>query len=372
VAARLVVWVAAAVAAAGATTPGHGAAPSPCVAPKVGVLVPLTGQAARVGREQRDFARFAALRHNERSTLTVTLVERDTHLSPPDASAHAARLAADPSVLAVVGPAESDEVVAAGAAFGRRGLVFVSPSARRASLTDGSLPTFFRVIPHDGMQAPTLATFIRKTLAAARVVVTDDGSAYGVPLADALEKKLAATGVAVTRMTVDPELDDFAPALTTIKANADVVVLAWQQPDRAQVFADQLRAINKHAAVVGTDALDAVPFKLEGAYVSAPLPDVRAFERNADLLNRYRKRYGQFSTALGPPAYAAAQAAILAVRNACRDGKATRSEVRTWLRRTYVPDSILGNTIAFTNRGDVRGARFSLFHIESGMKRLVQ
>jgi branched-chain amino acid transport system substrate-binding protein len=336
------------------------------------VLVPLTGQAARVGREQRDFARLAALRHNERSNLIVKLVERDTRLSPDDAGAHASRLAADPSVLAVVGPAESDEVLAAGAAFAKRGVSFVSPSARRAALTDGSLPGFFRVIPHDGLQAPTLATFVRTTLAATRVVVTDDGSAYGLPHADALERKLVAAGAVVTRMTVDPELDDFSVVLATIRATTDAVVLAWQQPDRALVFAGQLRLVNKRAAVVGTDALDSAEFNLEGAYVAAPLPDVRAFEHNTSLLARYRKRYGQFSTALGPPAYAAAQAAILAVRNACRDGTASRAEVRTWLRRTYVPESILGRTIAFTDRGDVRGAKFSLFRIESGVKRLVQ
>ena len=336
------------------------------------MLVPLTGQAARVGREQRDFARFAALRHNERSKLIVKLVERDTRLSPDEAGVQASRLAADPSVLVVVGPAESDEVVAVGAAFAKRGVPFVSPSARRTALTDGSLPGFFRVIPHDGLQAATLATFLRKTLSATRVVVTDDGSAYGLPLADSLERKLVAAGSTVTRMTVDPELDDFSAVLATIRTTTDAIVLAWQQPDRAHVFADQLRVLNKRAAVVGTDALDTAAFNVEGAYVAAPLPDVRAFEYNTALLARYRKRYGPFSTALGPPAYAAAQAAILAVRNACRDGKANRAEVRTWLRRTYVPESILGWTIAFTDRGDVRGAKFSLFRIENGLKRFVQ
>ena len=360
-----------AVVGAGAAKAQPSVSSRPCAAPRIGVLLPLTGQAARVGREQRDFTRFAALRHNERSTRRVSLVERDTRLSPSDAATHAAGLVADPNVLAVVGPAESDEVVAAGAAFSRAGLAFVSPSARRPSLTGGSLPTFFRVIPHDGLQAPRIAALLHK-LGAADVVVADDGSAYGLPLGDAIEHRLGAGVAKVTRMTVDPELADFSPVVTAIKAKTDAVVLAWDEPERAKAFADQLRAVHKRPVIVGTDALDAAAFDVERAYVTAPLPDVRAFPGNGDLLAGFRKRYGPFSTALGPPAYAAAQAAILAVRNACRDGWATRAEVRRWLRRTYVPSSILGSTVAFTPRGDLRGARFAVFRIENGVKKLVQ
>ena len=270
-----------------------------------------------------------------------------------------------------MGPAESDEVVAAGPALGGRGLPFVSPSARRPGLTSGSPSAFFRVIPHDGVQAPTLATFVQKTLGARKAAIVDDGSGYGVPIADSLEHRLTSAGVGVTRLTTDPELTDFAAVLAAVKPAVDVVVLAWQAPAQAQVFADQLRATNKRAVVVGTDALDATAFKLEGAYVSTPLPDVHVIQRNAAFLARYRKLYGPFSTTLGPPAYAAAQAAILAVKNACRDGTATRAEVKKWLRRTFIPESILGSTIAFTDRGDLRGARFSVFRIENGTKRLV-
>jgi branched-chain amino acid transport system substrate-binding protein len=212
---------------------------------------------------------------------------------------------------------------------------------------------------------------VQETLGPTRVAVVDDGSAYGLPLADSIGRRLGAAGAAVSQASVDPELTDFTSVLASIRA-VDAVVLAWQSPAQAQVFAEQFRALNKRAAIVGTDALEAEAFTLEGTYFAAPLPDVRAFAQNARLLERFRRRYGTFTTLLGPPAYAAAQAAILAVRNACRDGRASRAEVARWLGRTFVPGSILGSTIAFTDRGDVRGARFSIFRIENGVKKLVQ
>ena len=50
---------------------------------------------------------------------------------------------------------------------------------------------------------------------------------------------------------------------------------------------------------------------------------------------------------------------------ACQDGSATRSEVTAAVKRTNLP-SILGGVIRFTPKGDVRGAKFYTFKVESG------
>jgi hypothetical protein len=105
--------------------------------------------------------------------------------------------------------------------------------------------------------------------------------------------------------------------------------------------------------------------------VTAFVPNVSAIEENADLLGRYRARFGPFTTKFGPPVYVAAQAAANAIRNACRDGQATRAEVVEWVRRTFIPRSLLGTRIQFTARGDVRGAKFSIFKRESGVWKMV-
>ena len=95
---------------------------------------------------------------------TIKLVEDDTQLDPARAARVAKTLHANPDVLAVVGPAGSQEVLAVAPVFMKADrLPFISGSATRASLTNGSIPNFFRVVPNDNAQAPTIAKFIRRS-----------------------------------------------------------------------------------------------------------------------------------------------------------------------------------------------------------------
>ena len=55
-------------------------------------------------------------------------------------------------ILAVVGPAGSQEVLAVAPIFKQAArLPFISGSAVHRSLTNGSIPNFFRVVPNDSV-----------------------------------------------------------------------------------------------------------------------------------------------------------------------------------------------------------------------------
>ncbi len=343
-----------------------------CRTAQIGVLAPLTGGAARVGREQLDFARFALLTHGPTSRFKPTLVSADTRLSPPKAAAAAAHLGRNDRILVLVGPAMSREALAAAPELARRGLAFVSASAPRAALTRSPVRGFFRVIPSETAQAPTIAAYLRAELGARRVLVLDDGSAYGVPLADAIQANLRGRGAEVTREAAAPDESDLASLVAHVRPTTDAVVLAWQAAARATAFAQQLRTSGRRASVFGTDALDVPEFRPNSAYVSALLPDVRELQANEAFVKRYRARFGDFESRFAPPMYVATQVALTAVRNACRDGRASRAEVRAALRRTSLPRTILGWPVRFTPRGDLRNARFSVYRIENGVKRLVR
>jgi hypothetical protein len=53
------------------------------------------------------------------------------------------------------------------------------------------------------------------------------------------------------------------------------------------------------------------------------------------------------------------------ITRACRDGRATRSEVTRLTRSTNVP-SILGGNIRFDRKGDLRGGAFTIYKITNG------
>ncbi len=342
--------------------PATAAAPAgPCTSPRIGFLGPITGGAAFLGKEQLGFARYAVRTVGRRE---VRLVEEDTQLDPARAARAAARLHARRDVLAVVGPAGSQEVLAVAPVLARpAGLPFVSASALGAALTNGSIRHFFRVVPSERAQAPTVARLLAGRLQARRVAIVEDGSAYSRGLAARVQAGLRTEGVSVTRLSVDRRTTRFGPLVARLPAGLDAVFLPWQVATNAQAFGEELRLQGGDAVVVGADAVDSGDFTLEGAYVTSFAPDVRAVAGNEAFVRGYG---GRFVSRFGPPAYVAAQAAILAVRKACADGRATRAEVELHLRATSIRRTVLGGALRFTARGDRSGASFSVFRIGPG------
>lgn len=383
--ASLVVTIAAslAVVTSGAARPDSGptanrAALAPnCKTPTIAIQAPITGQVAFLGLEQRNWARYAVAGHTTEQRrlpanrrIIFRLVEGDTQLNPAQASTVGQRFASDSSILGVIGPAGSQEVIAVDPIFTRAKMPFISGSATRTTLTDGSVPTFFRVVPNDSVQGPTIARYLRTRLNARRVVIVDDQTAYGQPLADGIAANLRAGGVTVQRESINVETtSDFSALATRVATDTQFVVLAWQIAAKAQVFGQQLKQQGKSARIFGTDGLfspDA--FKIDGSFISSFAPDIRNIASSKKFVTGYVKLFPNdqnFGT-FGPPAFSATRAMINAVVNACKDGRVTRSEVLAQVKRTSIPGNILGGTLRFTAKGDVQGARFFIFEIRNG------
>ncbi len=341
------------------------AAPSPaCARPSIGFLGPLTGDAAFVGQEQLGFARYAV------RTLApgrIRLVQGDTQLDPARAATVGAGFHADRRVLAVVGPATNREVLAVARRFTRAPrLAFVSASALDSALTNGSIPSFFRVVPNDDVQAPTTARYLRTTLKARDVFIVDDQTSYSKSLASRVQATLRAGGVRVIRRSVNQKLTDFSTLVASIGDEVDVVYLPWQIAANGQLLGQQLKEQGKKAVIFGADALDSSDFKVAGSYVAAFAPDVRGVKGNTAFIQGYGAR---FASNFGPPAYVATQAAIAAIQKACADGEATRAEVQKRLQATRIPKTVLGGKLEFTPRGDVLGAKFFVFKVGAGGKK---
>ena len=85
-----------------------------CDSPKIGFQGPITGDAAFIGKEQLGFAQYAI---KKLGGGKIKLSQQDTQLDPAQASTTGTKLHADASVLAVVGPAGSQEVLAVAPIF---------------------------------------------------------------------------------------------------------------------------------------------------------------------------------------------------------------------------------------------------------------
>jgi branched-chain amino acid transport system substrate-binding protein len=329
----------------------------------IGLLAPISGDVAFLGREQRNWARLAVLRYNGRRAKRARLVEADTALQPARAAVQAQQLAANSRVLAVVGPAGSDEVSAVAPAFRRARMPYVSGSATRASLTSGANAGFFRVVANANLQAPAVVGFLISRLRVRDALVVDDQTSYSTPLADAVEHQLEARDVSVERESVKPGQTNYSAVIAKIDRNTGAVVLPWQNPARAQLFGQQMETRGKRVPIFGTDGLFSSEFRIKGSYVSMFAPDYRRIAAARAIVRDYDRRYGRNWSVFGAPTYVAAQVALGAVQRACRDGKATRAEVRTQLARTRLRTSALGTPISFTRLGELVRARFFVYRI---------
>ena len=127
----------------------------------IGIEGPFTGQVAVLGQEQLAFAKLAVKTDNKANGTNITLVQGDTQLTPAQATTVTQQFISNSKIVAVVGPAGSQEVEAVGPLFGRVGMAFITGSATNPDLTtSGKNPTFFRVVSRDDLQGPQDAHYI--------------------------------------------------------------------------------------------------------------------------------------------------------------------------------------------------------------------
>jgi branched-chain amino acid transport system substrate-binding protein len=330
----------------------------------IGVMAPITGDAAELGEEQRNWAQFGLDRFNKENGTKLKLVDGDTQLDPGQASTVAQEFVSNDAIVAVVGPAGSQEVEAAGPLFDRAGIGFVSQSATATELTEsGDYPTFSRVVPQDSVQGPTDAKYIIDNLKAKKVLIVDDQTSYSTGIADVLEDELKKGGVQTSRESVNQKQTDFSAIVSKISGDTDVVFLPWQIAANAQQLGKQMQEQGKDAVIFGSDGLFSPDdFSIAGSYVSAFAPDINSIPESKPIGDAYKKKYGNYGT-FGPPTLAAVQVVATAILAACKEGDPTREAVADQIRKVNMPQSILGQPIAFDDNGDIKGAKFFIFEI---------
>ena len=352
-------------AAAGGTTT---AASSNCTA-SIGIEAPLTGQVAVLGQEQLAFAKLAIQDDNKANGTNITLVQGDTQLMPAQATTVTQQFISNSKIVGVVGPAGSQEVQAVGPLFGRAGMAFISGSATNPTLTlSGKNPTFFRVVSRDDVQGPNDANFIVKHLSPKALMIVDDQEVYSTGLVSQMVPVFQKAGIKVDHESVSQKVTDFSSLVAKVTPETTVVVLPWQVAANGQQFGKNLAEQKKTATIVGTDGLySPSSFTTAGSYVSSFGPDINSIPADASIAAAAKAAYPKYGT-FGPPIYAATHVLDEAIASACKSGTPTRSGVLSGVKATAESTSILGQTIHFDVKGDLIGAKWFLFKIDTAGK----
>src|SRR6266566_7929543 len=325
----------------------------------IGFEGPITGPVAVLGAEQLHFAQLVLATDNAANNTKITLVQGDTQLQPAQATTVTQQFISNSSIVAVVGPAGSQEVVAVGGPFARAGMAFISGSATNTTLTTGKYPTFFRAVSNDHVQGMQDANYIVNNLHPKAVMIVDDQEVYSTGLVATMTPIFTAAGIKVDHESVSQKLTDFSSLVAKVTPATSVVVLPWQVAANAQQFGRNLAQQHKNAVIFGTDGLFSPgTFSINGSYVSSFGPDITAIPADASIAAAAKSKYGNFGT-FGPPVFAAQHVIDEAIASVCKSGQTpSRSNVLAAIKTTNEPASILGQPISFDSSGDLVNGKF--------------
>src|SRR5580698_9029701 len=203
----------------------------------IGMSFPLTGTLALQAGIARDAAVYAIDQANANGTVpgyklqTLILDDASTttgQYDPAIAATNARKMLSDPAVMAAVGPLNSGSAIAVTPVLSQGGMETISGSATNPDLTNpkfaslyrpGGKPVFFRTVTTDAYQGPNLANYFAETLNVKKMIVLDDGGAYGVGMADAFAAQAKTKGIdVVIRDRLDPMNADYNTILTKAKS----------------------------------------------------------------------------------------------------------------------------------------------------------
>jgi branched-chain amino acid transport system substrate-binding protein len=339
----------------------------------IGLMAPFTGPAASIGVNQVHWANFFKNTYNRSHKKKIKFVNEDTMLGSANGTAEAVKgaqaLGSNAAVLGVIGPAGSNEVKATTGALKGAGLGWVSGSATNTQITlDGTRTGyFFRTVPPDSSQSRSVSAYITATLKLKRVYIIDDQEAYSTGLADEVQAQLKAKGVSVGRDGVSQQQSDFSSIINKIPRNTQLVYLPWQLPPKGKAFGQQMKSLGRSGTkLMGSDGLFDPLFSSLGNNVYDSFFPLNPADKRVAA---FKKSHGGNSELFGAPSYVAAQVVVGAIDRACKDGKATRAEVRRQIKKTRIAASasLLGLPVGFDRHGDMIKKPFGIYHSVKGV-----
>lgn len=328
----------------------------------IAVMLPY-GRFGATDSVQMNWARVSIDKFNRDHDTMFTFEPSNVDFDPVVGATEARRIVVNPNVIGVVGPKTSVVTKAAGPIFDAAGLAYVSPSATNATLTDGSLKYFYRVVASDALQGPRIAEFIGRRLKPKTVLVVEDDEAYSAGLADRIIEKLNAQGIPNQRVRVTLGQKSYKDVIARVTGSVNVIAMPLLLPTDGKRLATELRAAGKYPTLIGGDSLFVGAFSVPGAYVSTYAPDASAQPQGREIMYLYQSIFGTFES-YGGPAYVAMEVVLTAALTACHaNGDVSRNQVTKALPTVRLDDTILGTPVSFDHRHELNDAVVHIYQV---------
>ncbi|MGY2892375.1 branched-chain amino acid ABC transporter substrate-binding protein [Deinococcus sp. UYEF24] len=344
---------------------------------KIASMSPLSGSSSDLGLQIRN-ATELAIRDNKSAFTAlgfdVQFVAYDDQADPTTGTANARRIAADNSILAMVGTLNSGVVIPSSEVLAPSHVAIVSPANTNPKVTDRGLANMNRICARDDSQGPAGADYLVSTIKAKRVYVLNDKTPYGQGLADAAEAFMKTKGATVVASEGTEEKSDFSSIINKIKASKADAVYFGGLYGQVGPFAKQLREAGVTIAVMGGDGYDSPDLlSLAGAgakdvYFTTVAPPLNAVPAARVLASRYKSVYKKDLAGFGIMGYDSAKVVIAGVLNAIKangNKLPTRTQIETAIRKTNLTSGLLTGAVDFNSIGDRTSSKMYIIQVKN-------
>jgi branched-chain amino acid transport system substrate-binding protein len=355
----------------------------------IGMSFPLTGSLALQAGIARDAAQYAVDQANAKGGVggyklrTLVLDDASTttgQYDPAIAATNARKMIGDTTLMAAIGPLNSGSAKAVVPVLSQAGLPTITGSATNPDLTNpkfaslyrlGGKPVFFRTVTTDAYQGPNLANYFAETLKVKKMIVLDDGGAYGVGMADAFAAQAKKKGIdVVIRDRLDPMNADYNTILTKAKSLGVQGLYYGGDPLAGAKIAKQSYEILPDIPKGGGDGVHTPDMltssgmpAIQGWYATSAAahvleePSVQAWAKG------YKAKMNQEPADYTITYYDAAEIAIDAIGRVAKSGKPmTRNNVRDAIAATKL--KTLQGDIQFDSEGDTLSKVVSIYQVK--------
>jgi branched-chain amino acid transport system substrate-binding protein len=235
----------------------------------------------------------------------IELTTEDGLCTPEGGATAAQKLAADSTLVGLIGSSCSDETVGGIQTITEAGLTTISPSNTRPALTaedrGPEYAGYLRTAHSDAFQGKAVAEFVFNELGLTKAATIHDGSAYAEALQQVFADEFTALGGEITiQEAVSKGQTDMVPVLTRVAATAPEVVYYPIFIAEGGFITAQIRDVAglEDAILIGSDGMFSPDFvtaagpNAENMYLSSP--DFTAFaDAYQDFLDKHTAKYGE-------------------------------------------------------------------------------
>jgi branched-chain amino acid transport system substrate-binding protein len=366
------------------TTPAVGADSKPRVV-TIGVIAPLDAGLTSFGRGIRNSVELAVAQANAADLLpgwTIKVRALDDSSDPVKGAKAAKKLAADPAVVAVIGPYNSGVAEKAAPVLAKSEIALVSPSNTLTSLTLGADPakparpysSYFRMVGPDSLQADFLAGQAR-ALGFGNAAVVSETKAVSKGLADRFAEAFATVGgITAVHSTVPDgataaQFGDFIAS--AVQVLPDVIFFGGEYDVAATLRSTATKA-GLTAPMMGGDGMNDPAYISKagaaavGTYASGTGVPIDTLANGDEFLAAYAKAgYKDAPTNYGPYSYDAANAVLASLPTILGSAKSIPSGARRSVVAAVQATDTAGLTgrVAFDVYGDTLDPQFTLYQV---------